>query len=482
MLPIGAGDVITTRKNDSNLGVANRQTWTVQSIGADGTVWALDAASPRKHPRSVALPSWYVTDHAHLAYAATAYGVQGVTTTSAHTLLSETLDASGVYVGMTRGRDANVLHIVADTLDNARDQFIDALQLDRADRGLQAATSGAHVAVAGLVSEGPVKVVNDERARLVEAIANADPEAARWEHAAGLVATQAEPHAREEASGRDAHVIAEAHSAALLDAAVRRLRAQAIVDGQVYLDAQIRQDAARDANRSSGRLGRRAVQRRLDTAQAGTQDAQATVLIRWGSVPATGRWAATTRDGLEAWAARVTHQRAHDKPDVRVLARMSRAPMKSSGRPGGGTDPTLKSSPSRSTVDATPPLSEPSAVPTVPTLVRNDGSSTPTRRAPTSPRSNPSRSDEPCTSSSHAALEPSRSRLSEQPPPTESGAACRRNAASDQQTPSADSACSPAAGVARAVPPRAPANDLSCRCACARELPRNRGSATNPSV
>jgi hypothetical protein len=224
-LPIGAGDVITTRKNDSTLGVANRQTWTVQSIGDDGTVWARDAASPRKHPRSVALPSSYVTDHAHLAYAATAYGVQGVTTTSAHTLLSEALDASGVYVGMTRGRDANVLHIVADNLDEAREHFIDALRLDRADRGLQAATSGAQVAVAGLAAEGPVKVVNDERARLVEAIANADREAARWEHAAGLLATQAEIHAREEASGRDALVIAEAHSTAVLDDAVRPLLA-----------------------------------------------------------------------------------------------------------------------------------------------------------------------------------------------------------------------------------------------------------------
>lgn len=70
------------------------------------------------------------------------------------------------------------------------------------------------------------------------------------------------------------------------------------------------------ANRSTGRLGRRAAQRRLDSAQAGTHDAQVTVLIRWGSVPATGRWAATTRDGLEAWAARVTHQRAEAQPVV----------------------------------------------------------------------------------------------------------------------------------------------------------------------
>lgn len=315
-LPIGAGDMITTRKNDSTLGVANRQTWTVQSIGDDGTVWACDAASPRKHSRSIALPSPYVSDHVHLAYAATAYGVQGVTTTSAHTLLSEALDSSGVYVGMTRGREVNVLHIVADSLDEAREHFIDALQLDRADRGLQAATSGAQVAVAGLAAEGPVKVVNDERARLVEAIANADREAARWAHAAELLATQAELHAREEASGRDALAIAESHSAVVLGDAVRPLLAQAIVDGQAYLDAQSHQDAARDVMRSTGRLGGRGARRRLDAAQAGARDAQATTLDRWGSVPAIGRWAATTRDGLEAWAARAAHQRAEAEPVV----------------------------------------------------------------------------------------------------------------------------------------------------------------------
>ena len=78
----------------------------------------------------------------------------------------------------------------------------------------------------------------------------------------------------------------------------------------------MQQDAAWDANRSTGRLGRRAAQRRLDTTQSVTGDAQATLLIRWGSVPATGRWAATTRDGLEAWAARAAYQRAEAQPDV----------------------------------------------------------------------------------------------------------------------------------------------------------------------
>ena len=315
-LPIGVGDVITTRKNDSTLGVANRQTWTVQSIGDDGTVWAVDDFGRSKHPRTVALPDSYVREHVHLAYSATAYGVQGVTTTTAHTLLSEALDASGVYVGMTRGCDANALHVIAEDLEEAREQFIDALHRDRADRGLQAATTDTQAAVAGLVADGPVKVVNDERARLVEAIAHADREAARWEHAVGLLATQAATHAHEEASARDVLVAAEAHSAAVLEAAMRPLLAQATVDGQAYLDAETHRDAASDAYRSTGRLGRRAAERRLETARAEARDTQETALTRWGSVPATGRWAATTRVGLDAWVARVTHQRAHDDPDV----------------------------------------------------------------------------------------------------------------------------------------------------------------------
>lgn len=41
-LPIGVGDVIATRKNDSTLRVANRQTWAVHSISSDGTVWAVE--------------------------------------------------------------------------------------------------------------------------------------------------------------------------------------------------------------------------------------------------------------------------------------------------------------------------------------------------------------------------------------------------------------------------------------------------------
>ena len=76
-LSIGRGDVVQTRHNDSDVQVANRQTWTVQDVAADGSVWAKENGTGRKQQRTVRLPAAYVVEHTHLAYASTAYGVQG---------------------------------------------------------------------------------------------------------------------------------------------------------------------------------------------------------------------------------------------------------------------------------------------------------------------------------------------------------------------------------------------------------------------
>ncbi|WP_218139318.1 hypothetical protein [Propionibacterium cyclohexanicum] len=85
---------------------------------------------------------------------------------TSHTILSEATSASGIYVGMTRGRDTNYLHIVAKNLTEAKAQFIEAVDRDRADRGLDHATAQAVKAVRGLVADGPVQLVTDELARL----------------------------------------------------------------------------------------------------------------------------------------------------------------------------------------------------------------------------------------------------------------------------------------------------------------------------
>ncbi len=315
-LPIGAGDVIATRKNDSTLGVANRQTWTVQHVATDGTLSVVDAGKARKHQRSLTLPASYVAEHVHLAYAATGYGVQGITTTTAHTFLSESLDGSGVFVGMTRGRYANVLHVVADSLDHARDQFIDSMQRDRADRGLQAATTDARVAVTGLAADGPVKIVNDERARLTELIAQAEREAAQWERGATLLADQARVHAQECVTARDALRQAEAQLAAVRNEALAPLLAQALADGRSYIDADAREHEAWKAMQAAGRLAKRGAERTHDAARADASAAREALFDRWGSIPDTGRWALKTRDSLEPWAERVATTCADESAHV----------------------------------------------------------------------------------------------------------------------------------------------------------------------
>jgi hypothetical protein len=177
-LPIGAGDLIQTRRNDAAMGVANRQTWIVQHIAEDGSLWVHAADRRRRHNDNTHLPADYVAEYTQLAYAATAYGVQGTTAPESHTVLSDALDAAGVYVGLTRGRHANRLHVVAADLDDAREQFVAAMERDRADRGLAEAAQRAHTGVAGLIDSGPVRMVNAERIRLTKPIQQAERAAA----------------------------------------------------------------------------------------------------------------------------------------------------------------------------------------------------------------------------------------------------------------------------------------------------------------
>ena len=49
--------------------------------------------------------------------------------------LGETTGAASAYVAMTRGRHHNTAHLVANSLDEARRQWIDVFSRDRADLG-----------------------------------------------------------------------------------------------------------------------------------------------------------------------------------------------------------------------------------------------------------------------------------------------------------------------------------------------------------
>ncbi len=308
-LSMGRGDLIQTRRNDAEVGVTNRQTWIVQQVGNDGDLWVRDAASERKGQHTVRLPAAYVVEHAHLAYAATAYGVQGLTAPESHTILTDALDAAGVYVGLTRGREANRLHIVAADLGDAREQFAAALERDRADRGLVEATQRAQAAVAGIVTDGPVAVVNTERARLTKLIEQAERAAAKWERNAATFATLSNRHENETGEQQAIVAAAEAEAQRVRAEAVGPLVAQATADGTAVITAQSRMwEASRTRSAARG-FRKRSATRALTAATGERETVETAARQRWGSIPATTA-------SVEGWAATVAGREADAHPRV----------------------------------------------------------------------------------------------------------------------------------------------------------------------
>lgn len=152
--PIGAGDRITTRRNDADLEVLNREEWTVHSVNRDGGLTVRGGLQDR----TTSLDPEYVADSVHLAYAVTDYGGQGTTTHHGVVSLGEQTTAAGLYVGMTRGRQTNTVHVTALDLDDARRQWVDAARRDRVDRGLEVEL----VAARQEVSASPLPPVQPE--------------------------------------------------------------------------------------------------------------------------------------------------------------------------------------------------------------------------------------------------------------------------------------------------------------------------------
>ncbi|WP_017934509.1 MobF family relaxase [Nocardioides sp. Iso805N] len=126
---IGLGDKVATRRNDTSLHVANRQTWTVTGIRTDGSLVL------HGHGRDREIPAAYATRFVELAFATTIHGAQGETVDHALVAIEDTTTAAGAYVAMTRGRHDNTAHLVADNLDQAREQWINVFSRDRADLG-----------------------------------------------------------------------------------------------------------------------------------------------------------------------------------------------------------------------------------------------------------------------------------------------------------------------------------------------------------
>jgi ATP-dependent exoDNAse (exonuclease V) alpha subunit len=111
----GVADLVRARLNtEIDAGgrqLTNRDTLKITALrGPDAQVrrQRLDGTwtRPFRVPRS------YLARNAELAYAGNVHVAQGRTVDTAHLLVSDSLSRQALYVGMTRGRQANTAHVV----------------------------------------------------------------------------------------------------------------------------------------------------------------------------------------------------------------------------------------------------------------------------------------------------------------------------------------------------------------------------------
>lgn len=153
---LGVADRVMTRRNDRDLAVANRDTWTITGIDSNGTLH-VHRGTARTGSRCRSLPAAYAHEHVELAYATTVHGAQGETTHTGHLALGEHTTAAAAYVAMTRGREENVAHLVAEDLDHARHQWVEVFGRDRADLGPAHASLRAAEDVQRYAPQRPLK-------------------------------------------------------------------------------------------------------------------------------------------------------------------------------------------------------------------------------------------------------------------------------------------------------------------------------------
>jgi exodeoxyribonuclease V alpha subunit len=157
---LGVGDRVATRRNDRDLGVTNRDTWTITAIGADGVEGSLTLRG-RRATDVRTVPAGYAREHVELAYATTVYGAQGETAGTGHLMVGEHTSAASAYVAMTRGRDNNVAHLVADDAEDARRLWEEVFGRDRADLGPAAAAERAAEDIERYGTQAPTRPLGE---------------------------------------------------------------------------------------------------------------------------------------------------------------------------------------------------------------------------------------------------------------------------------------------------------------------------------
>src|SRR5699024_3076613 len=125
---------------------------------------------------------------------------QGTTVDHGSVLLESSMSGGGVYVGATRGREDNTIHIVADDLEDAKAQFITTMTRDRADRGLDQARAElaqqlpTHIAAAPGEAQRDIDPSHTNPTSLTEYAHYANPRQDSAQHAAAFPAHHRTAH------------------------------------------------------------------------------------------------------------------------------------------------------------------------------------------------------------------------------------------------------------------------------------------------
>jgi hypothetical protein len=258
--------------------------------------------------RRVYLDPSYVTEAVQLGYASTDYGNEGVTTVRSVTSVGSATSAGGLYVGATRGRYDNTLHLVAEDREDARAQLVAALGRDRADRGLDVARARAEAeaspTVRPLEPDPPAPLVIDPAHWRTEAELDQRERQIEVRFSLDMSAMHPVPVMPDEVRQRANEADQAAAAAARRDAAANRAEADRLAATEVELVARASADymAAREDARiieaGPGRFGRKAA--KVDEAW----DHRSEVARRWSDpqLPGSG-WSDEAVRGRAAGAA-----------------------------------------------------------------------------------------------------------------------------------------------------------------------------------
>lgn len=126
---IGVGDLIVTRDNTTGVDVwaardehGHLNTTTVAPQVRNGQRWIVEAVDTRQESFRImarrvtdnaiaVLGGDYLREHVHHGYAVTLQSAQGVTADTCYPIVRSTTDRNTLYMGMTRGRELNCVHI-----------------------------------------------------------------------------------------------------------------------------------------------------------------------------------------------------------------------------------------------------------------------------------------------------------------------------------------------------------------------------------